>query len=225
MYKSFKKFTTSIQDEASTRRKRSESLVKKKKVPCNKYLPVIETEEQSKRRPMEEVALRAIAICIIAVKGEGIDQKLVEDWIDKYQITPVFTPQEEKFIHDLNPSERDRIQFAWQFECLWVMLWALSYVDELGYPDRACDAGVAVKMIHGRGREKFLENANLRPQNQILDEADLIYRYHWAVRDAQINGREIPGGLNCDVVMERHRALNWLIGYAEAEWDEVTTDT
>ena len=27
------------------------------------------------------------------------------------------------------------------------------------------------------------------------------------------------------VVMERHYALNWLIGYSDQEWDDVTTDT
>ena len=32
-------------------------------------------------------------------------------------------------------------------------------------------------------------------------------------------------GLNRGVVMERHYALNWLIGYAGRDWDEVSTDT
>ena len=34
------------------------------------------------------------------------------------------------------------------------------------------------------------------------------------------------GDLHSGVVMERHHALNWLIGYSErADWDDVTTDT
>ncbi|HEX6611164.1 MAG TPA: DUF4272 domain-containing protein [Hyphomicrobiaceae bacterium] len=50
-----------------------------------------------------------------------------------------------------------------------------------------------------------------------------MYRYHWAVRDASINGRPSPADLDPGIVMERHHALNWLIGYIDA--DDVTTDT
>ena len=62
---------------------------------------------------------------------------------------------------------------------------------------------------------------------QILDEADLIYRLHWAVRHADLNGRPIPLPLNRDMVMERHHALNWLIVPREEPypWDEIPTDT
>jgi hypothetical protein len=34
-----------------------------------------------------------------------------------------------------------------------------------------------------------------------------------------------PAGLHPGVLYERHYALNWLIGYCDQEWDEVTTDT
>ena len=64
-----------------------------------------------------------------------------------------------------------------------------------------------------------------RPMPQILDEADLIYRLHWAVRDADLNGRPIPPALNQNVVIERYYALNWLMVPREDPypWDEVPT--
>ncbi len=65
----------------------------------------------------------------------------------------------------------------------------------------------------------------MRRKSEILDQADLILRFHWACREAQINGEQTPGGLNDDVVIERHRALNWLIRYMDRDWDDVTTDT
>ena len=67
--------------------------------------------------------------------------------------------------------------------------------------------------------------ARLRPPAELLDAADLLYRYHWAVRDARIDGRPAPVGLDPSVVVEWHYALNWLIGYGDAAWDEITTDT
>ena len=31
--------------------------------------------------------------------------------------------------------------------------------------------------------------------------------------------------MDYDVVIERHHALNWLIGYENQQWDDVSTDT
>lgn len=49
--------------------------------------------------------------------------------------------------------------------------------------------------------------------------------YHGAVVDARVNDRAAPAGLEPGVTMERHHALNWLIGYMDQAWDEVSTDT
>ncbi|MER9491067.1 DUF4272 domain-containing protein [Mesorhizobium sp. M0320] len=73
--------------------------------------------------------------------------------------------------------------------------------------------------------EGLLKRANLRPQSELLDAADLIYRYNWAVMDARVNGKAAPAGLERDVVVERHYVLNWLIGYMGQEWDDISTDT
>lgn len=40
-----------------------------------------------------------------------------------------------------------------------------------------------------------------------------------------MNGRDAPAGLEKGVVKERHYALNWLVGYMDQAWDDVTTDT
>jgi hypothetical protein len=70
-----------------------------------------------------------------------------------------------------------------------------------------------------------MAKAKLRTMKEILDEADLIYRYHWAVTDARVKGRDAPAGLDGGVVYERHYTLNWLIRYGDQEWDDISTDT
>lgn len=73
--------------------------------------------------------------------------------------------------------------------------------------------------------KKFIANAHLRQLSEILDQTDFIYRYDWATVNARIKKLTAPAGLDAGVVMERHRALNWLIGYMNQDWDNVTTDT
>jgi len=92
-------------------------------------------------------------------------------------------------------------------------------------PKGECHTDHVHKVMPNKGEvAEFISSARLRPKSEILDETDRIYRIHWAVRDAQINSRPIPAGLNGSVVVERHCALNWLTWYAD-EWDDVTTDT
>ena len=212
-------------NEAQARKARSIAILKNEGVPFIDHLPVIETEAEAKRRTTEEVALRAIALCIVAVKGEGLENEEVDALVKKYAIADAFSPKERKFIEAREPSKQDRIQFTWRYECYWVMLWALGFVDELSRPDKICDVPKAVSILHDLGREGFLKKAKLRPASEILDAADLIYRYSWATTEARVKNQEPPAGLDPGVVMERDHALNWLVGYSDQEWDDVTTDT
>ena len=66
----------------------------------------------------------------------------------------------------------------------------------------------------------------MRPVDEILDAADLNYRYDWACVNARIDRKSLPCGLNESVVVERHKALNWLIGADGAEdWDKIVVNT
>jgi len=216
---------TKMSDEAQARKERSIAILKAEEVPFIEHLPLIETEGESTRRTTEQVATRAMALCIVAVKGEGVEQEIIDKLIEDYKLASAFTAEEKEFIDNPNPTQHDRVQFAWRYECYWVMLWALGYIDELGRPDKICDVKLAVSFLRENGRDGFLQKAKLRPQSEILDAADLIYRYHWAADDARINGRDAPAGLDGGVIMERHCALNWLIGYMDQEWDDISTDT
>ncbi len=211
--------------EAVERKSRSESILRAELVPLNKHLPVIETESDSIRRSAQDIAYRALALIVVAVKGEGLEQEVVERIVQEYGLQAHFTPKELRFIRDVLLSNIDRVQFAWRYEAAWVMLWALGYVERLGKPTAICDVSRAVRTMKDRNTSKFIKDSSLRPLNDLLDQADLIYRYHWAVVDARVNSRPAPANLEPGVTLERHYALNWLVGYMGQEWDHISTDT
>jgi hypothetical protein len=92
----------------------------------------------------------------------------------------------------------------------------------MAFPGTICDVPLLVETV--RDTADLTKNG-LHSANNILNEVDLIYRYHWAVRQASLDGEFAPGGLDVGVVQERHHALNWLICYCDADWDDVGTDT
>lgn len=215
-----------VSQKSLERKQRSEAILERDGVPFISHLPVIEDEETGKLRSLEEIAWRAMALDIVAVKGEGLEQERVLEIVEQYQLDKAFSPKEREFIYNDSPTERERIQFCWQYECYWVLLWALNYVETLARPDTICDVPFAVRVMVDRSAEEFIRDAKLRDFSEILDEADLIYRYDWACVDARVNGLKIPDWMECGVIVERHRALNWLIGaYENADWDDVGTDT
>jgi hypothetical protein len=66
----------------------------------------------------------------------------------------------------------------------------------------------------------------IRAKDEIVAWADLLYRLHWAVRDARLNGGQPLEMLNGGVVQEWHLAVNWMTRYGnEDNWDDVGTDT
>lgn len=212
-------------EEAVKRMQRSVERLKKEGVPVNEHLPFIEDSTEAKERSTEELAHRTIAVVIAAVKGEGLDQATVDSLVKKYGAEKFFSPEEAKFIKDPAPSQEDRIKFSWRYECAWVLLWALGYVDTLAKPENICDVTKLVGILRDRSTEQFVQDAKLRSLDEILDQADLIYRYNWAATDARIKSKPAPANLEAGVVQERHYVLNWLIGYMDQEWDDISTDT
>jgi len=210
--------------EGLDRKARSMALLKAEGVPTIDWLPVIETVDKAKLRSADQVARRALALVVIANKGEGADQALVDKLVADLGVSADLTPKEKAFIRKTAATKHERLQFVWRYEALHVLLWSIGFVDKLDRPDKTVDVRSTVR-IFVENKRGLIARAKLRAATEILDAADLIYRYHWAVKDAQLNGRPPPAGLDADVVMERHHALNWLIGYAGQEWDDVSTDT
>jgi len=174
-------------------------------------------------RTVEEVAARTLALLVIAVKAEGLEQRIVDRVIKEYGLKGDFTPKELAFLQERAPSQQDCVQFTWRYEAAWVLLWALGYVAELGKPTGTCDVPRAVTFMRERTRAQFIAEAHLRPLAEILDQAVLVYRYQWSIVEARVRGQPPPTGLEPGVTLERYHALNWLVGYPDQAWDEVST--
>lgn len=220
--------------DAVERKARSEQQLAALGIPYNVNLPARAGEEDTKIRTKEEVAKRAAALCLAALKGECLGSgestadtaALVQEVIDKYDASTFFSPDEKAFLAQDGADQQEIIRFSWGYEGYHVMLWALGYVEELGAPTELCNVSKDVGYLQQKDSfAAFLADAALRSKSEILDEADLIYRYNWVCVNSRIKGEAPPAGLSHGVAYERHRALNWLTCYLDQAWDEVRTDT
>lgn len=211
--------------DAIRRKARSEGLLETQRLTINRALPLIGIDGEAKPRRVDEIAYRALCLLPIAGRGCGLEPDDEATMVANHDLGAHFTPAERAYITDPSPPDQIRVQFCWQFESAWVLLWALGYVEEgLSPPREVCDVHRAYQFAADRPGDRFLTDAKPIAFAEILDQADLAYRMHWAVRQAWMTGDEPPDDVNPSIVYERHYALNWLIE-PDVAWDEVETDT
>lgn len=217
--------TDEITEEQRARRARSIARLRSEGVPVMEELPVVEGESECRFRTTAEIVDRAVALLVVASRGAGDPPEVVAELASRFRTAERYSPAERAFMIDPAPPFETASALSWRFEALLVLTWALGYRDALPSPTAPTDATATVRVYDGRRLDELVAQAHPRTHAELLDFADLLYRYHWAVVDAGIAGREPPAGLSADVIMEWHQAINWLIGYQGASWDDVPTDT
>lgn len=186
-----------------------------------------EIEVEDEIRTALACAQRCVILYGIISAGHGDDRREIVAWLKDENLWPYVSKQERKFLEFESPSEQQVINTTWRIEALHLLLWALNMVGSASNLGKMCDVN-AIQSICGfylKDTKEFTESSRLRDEAEIYDINEIIYESHWKVRDARINDKSLPEGLNSSVIQERHYAMNWLLGYCGQEWDEITTDT
>jgi hypothetical protein len=209
---------------SQTRKERSEIFLTATRVTVNHNLPAL--KEYDRIKPPADVARRTLILVAIlnVIKKNKPDHILA--WLKKHSLLNDATVDEKVILQERVIHDHDRLKLSWRAEAVWVFLWALGIVPDLGLPVSLCDLSDPKlwETIPGPGKDpaSFLDGAALRPVDDILNMRDLLYRIHWAVTDALLNRRAVT--FNHDVVYEWHYALNW-IADPLVKWQDVKTNT
>jgi hypothetical protein len=210
--------------EQLERKQRSEAQMQANGVPVSPDLPVIAGVADIRLRDESEVEQRALCLLVVAARAEGLEQMVIDDIVETYELKDYFTPQEQAFLAD-SEVNHDFLHLArLRYESSWALLWSLGLIESLDYPDRVANVPRMVRIMTRRDAVQFRADAKLRPVAELLDANDLVYRYHHAIHDAVDKGDLPPADLEDSVVFERHYALNWLIGYGGKGWDDASPE-
>ncbi|WP_179006541.1 DUF4272 domain-containing protein [Winogradskyella forsetii] len=217
-----------ITEDQKSRKTESEIILKKHNVKINNNLPYIESENDITIRTAKEIAERVTVLTITnLVAFSNISGEEAIDMLNKFNLMDLVTPNEKSFLE--NPTDQQKSQETWKCEGIWTLMWALKIVDDLGFPNEMADLNNIPLKKYPIGKDKdpndFINaQKTVRTKSDLLNVNDLYYRLDWACVDARLNNRQITE-VNSGVVYERHYALNWLINYMNADWDDVTCDT
>lgn len=215
--------------DARARKARTEAALERRGIAVPSHLPPVICEAEVEMRSTEETAKRALALFLVARRAEFIYDSDPISVVDLESRSPIafksLSPSEREFVTEASPAPLDVLRFLWRFEALYLLLWAIGGAVELPFPSEVHNLPGLKEFMARVSEEEFLAHASLRPTGAILDALDLHFRCHWAIRQARIRGELNEEEPFRDIVPQRHHALNWLVRFENADWDDTDTPT
>ncbi len=195
-------------------------------IPVNNALPVIEEENEPKTRSSSDIAKRILILTYLGVYAEGGDKKEIIGYLKSQQLWDAVSEDENKLFLKNKLNTKEKINVSWRSEAMYILLWAIKKLEIPVLPVEQCSITAMLDLLppYLEPTKKFIDDATLRTTEEILDKSDLIYRIHWAARQADIDEIESPADMDTGILQEWHYAINW-ITYYEENWDDITTDT
>jgi hypothetical protein len=185
----------------------------------------IEPPAPSTLQSAADVARRCIVLLAVVASADGRHRAELLPWLEREGLLPHVSPRELILLQASSLTEAQEISGSWRIEAILPLLWALHRLPELP-PHLDDNIRIGELMpLPLQPTAQFIAEAELRDEAVLQEEQDAVYNEHWAVRDARLHDRPPPPGLDPDVIMERHHALNWLINTSNEPWDEVSMDT
>lgn len=211
---------------AQERKNKTEEFLKGYDIPINVGLPLIEEDGDAKIRNAKDIAKRLLVLTYLNVASEQEDKNEIIEFLKTDDLWSAVSEDEKVLFLKDELTEQDAINISWKSECIYIMLWAINKVDTLDFPPEQCEIYQMLELLPDflESNKDFVENATIRTTDEILDMSDLLYRLHWAVRQAELENTDSPADIDSSIVQERHYAINW-ITYYEDNWDDITTDT
>ena len=121
---------------------------------------------------------------------------------------------------------------GWRYESARALLWAVGLVDSIddaANPENieaSINETYAFILKYG-SIENLLSACRMRDTLELADEFQTYWYYHWNIVDGMIRGQWLET-ISYDVVLERRRALQWLV-YSDEDnhhgWHKIDLDT
>ena len=173
-------------------------------------------------RPSGDILDRLFCLNAVAAASYGFEAAKALSWLHQEQLDEKLTLPERSFLEE---GQGDRDAFKVQVEGLWALAWAVNIVPEINFW-RDCSSSfvnLLPNLKTGESAARTKSQAALRASDQIIAACDLSYCLHWIIRDALIKDDPFPPDLKPYVVIERRRALEWML--SEDAWHMVSLDT
>ena len=165
-----------------------------------------------------------LALYAVVSSSFGFPKEKALRWLNREGLAGALETEEKQFL-EITTTDAQNNAMQWQVEALWVLAWALGCHDVLDFSDSCSDDFISMlpDLKSNAATSDFLSGLIIRSGDELVRYCDLAYCLHWGAREAALSAEAVVGAVPENVVRERRRALEWLIG--NDDWYDVNLDT
>eukprot|EP00743_Colponemidia_sp_Colp-15_P005108 GILK01005498.1.p1 GENE.GILK01005498.1~~GILK01005498.1.p1 ORF type:complete len:315 (-),score=38.43 GILK01005498.1:221-1129(-) len=244
-----------ISDEQIDRKKRSMTVLASRGIQVFVALPCIESLQEVQLRPVVAIIQRVQVLFAVSMFQFATSPKVyaeiktsIRPWLSNGLYPDMVTPSERVLLEQ--PAKRMTIEqtrgCGWKNEEIWFLLYLIQVIDlpEPPIPETQCDLNslpdcgplLTAPSVSGfleKAKALFADRADrigtLREVGKLLDYSDLLYRFHWYVRNSmhKHKGNDNSAYMRFinlhGIVTSWRTAIDWVL--FPHEYDEVPMDT
>ncbi len=194
------------------------NVMKKNRLPYQENMKLIPFDAIVKVKTKEEIAKQMIEEFIVAQKAIN---KLngISDIQDQGFVTMVLKYQPDKnvlsMLSQISNGEIDEFilnQLAYLYERVNVYMWVLGLASKPLANKQCYPAFIIFTLDKYSNFDNLLSGCKMRSYNEIMEYADLVTRYEWAMIELDKKG-QLSKKINRDSVAEQKRAMDWVTSF------------
>ena len=206
------------------RKETTETFLRSRGVSINPHLPFTESSEELAVATPQQVARRICVLSGLIARACGAPHEVVLRFFESERLFEHASHDEAAVVQAVSLSREQVARLQCQVEGLWELAWVLCLIPSVDHFKQCGNELVTLVPKPGVPVDGFVERAQLRPTAELLSESDLLYRLHWAFREASLRRQRVPTGLPDYVTEERLRAVNWVL-FSNVSWEDTDTST
>lgn len=199
---------------------KTEKFLQDNGVEVNTDLPTIESIKDVTPRSAEKVAKRICALTYVIGIAYDANRDELTKLLKDYDLWDSVTYKERRLLEASSVSQNEKLVCSWVPESIQALAWCIGLVELDNF--NHCDDDLSSKIPFKEDPREFIQNSSLKELGEIQEQADLLYRMHWASVNTRLSGEKTD--LNEGVIMYRRQAIDWVYG-VEPEWEDISLDT
>ena len=135
-------------------------------------------------RNTEELVQRAISLYIIGTYADNLLQrnctrnearKFAQKFIDRYNSESFFSEKEKEFLDNETPNQNEIGFLCWRWESLYMLLWVLGFIGDVGLPTNPCDVFQCNRpFAKNRFTKNLMDASKMRGIDEIIKAKDMV---------------------------------------------------
>jgi Domain of unknown function (DUF4272) len=205
-------------------KKRSEAIILHAGGQICDWLPII---ERPGLRERDEIIGRALVMNALLQIYFKAPIRIISEWITDNRAEAYLSSKERLLFQREGGmlSEQELTDLYWYIESLWALMWVGGLIDDLPFdePVESFMGSLVPNLQHAEDGSKFHHKMQIRSYPEVFQMLDLYFRLHWYARNGQLK-RQSTDPVNLDIIMERRKALEWVMRPG-VDWDDVPLNT